>query len=170
MRAVMSRTRTRTAARTTLPSTAAACVAAAVALLAAGAPAPAQEADAETAETAADTTADAAADTAEYRREVFAYPGQGRRDPFRPLQSFASTGPRLDELDLSGILYQEGGGSVVILVDPSTSARYRLRVGDTVGFARLARVEPRRAVFTVQGFGRDRNVVLRLDQDEESSQ
>nr|MDP2496348.1 hypothetical protein [Candidatus Palauibacterales bacterium] len=112
----------------------------------------------------------AAADTATYRREIFDYPGQGRRDPFRPLQSFASTGPRLDQLQLSGILYGgPEGESVVVLVDPSTNARYRLRVGDSVGFARLARVEPRRAVFAVRGFGRDRNVVLRLKQDEESS-
>lgn len=162
------RARTKIGGRRAFPFGAAACVAAAAALLAAAAPAPAQEGDADTV-AATDTAADAAADTMEYRREVFAYPGQDRRDPFRPLQTFASTGPRLDELDLSGILYQEGGGSVVILADPSTSARYRLRVGDTVGFARLARVEPRRAVFTVQGFGRDRNVVLRLDQDEESS-
>lgn len=134
---------------------------------------PAQAQQADTAATTADTAQQAAAaDTATpYRREIFDYPGQGRRDPFRPLQSFASTGPRLDDLTLSGILYGgEGGESVVVLVDPSTSARYRLRVGDSVGFARLARVEPRRAVFTVTGFGRDRNVVLRLKQDEESSQ
>ena len=150
-------------------SAAIACTALAVAL-ASPRPAPAQQAD--TATAAADSSAAASqADTAMYRREVFAYPEQGRRDPFRPLQSFASTGPRLDELSLSGILYGgEGGGSIVVLVDPSTGARYRLRVGDSVGFARLARVEPRRAIFTVQGFGRDRNVVLRLKQDEESSQ
>ena len=133
------------------------------------APAPAQEAD--TARAAADSASEAAAaDTSVYRREVFSYPAQGRRDPFRPIQSFASTGPRLDQLQLSGILYGgPGGESVVVLVDPSTNARYRLRVGDSVGFARLARVEPRRAVFAVRGFGRDRNVVLRLKQDEESS-
>ena len=133
-------------------------------------PAQAQQADT-TAAAANASSQSAAADTVTYRREIFDYPGQGRRDPFRPLQSFASTGPRLDELTLSGILYDgESGQSVVVLVDPSTSARYRLRVGDSVGFARLARVEPRRAVFTVTGFGRDRNVVLRLKQDEESSQ
>lgn len=148
--------------------------ASAAALLAAAAltasPATAQQAD--TTAAAADTAAQAAAeDTVTYRREIFDYPAQRRRDPFRPLQSFASTGPRLDELTLSGILYGgESGQSVVVLVDPSTNARYRLRVGDSVGFARLARVEPRRAVFTVTGFGRDRNVVLRLKQDEESSQ
>jgi len=141
-----------------------------VAAAVAASPASAQQAD--TTASATDTAQQATArDTATYRREIFDYPGQGRRDPFRPLQSFASTGPRLDDLTLSGILYDgESGQSVVVLVDPSTSARYRLRVGDSVGFARLARVEPRRAVFTVTGFGRDRNVVLRLKQDEESSQ
>lgn len=127
----------------------------------------AQEADTATAD---DTAAASAADTSDYRREVFTYPEQGRRDPFQPLQSFASAGPRLEDLTLSGILYSgEGGQSVVVLVDPSTGSRYRLRVGDSVGFARLARVGPRRAVFTVRGFGRNRNVVLRLEQDEESS-
>lgn len=146
-----------------------ACAAAASAALLSPRPASAQQA-----ETAGADTAGAAAsepDTSAYRREVFDYPEQGRRDPFRPLQSFASTGPRLDELTLSGILYGgEGGESVVVLVDPSTQARYRLRVGESVGFARLVRVGPRRAVFTVRGFGRDRNVVLRLKQDQESSQ
>ena len=149
-----------------VPAAAAIAVALAATMVA---PAPAQEAD--TARAAADSASEAAAaDTSVYRREVFSYPEQGRRDPFRPLQSFASTGPRLDQLQLSGILY--GGPdseSVVVLVDPSTNARYRLRVGDSVGFARLARVEARRAVFAVRGFGRDRNVVLRLKQDEESS-
>ena len=149
------------------PIALAAFIAAAAAVLLVD-PASAQQAD--TARMEPDTAMAAEADTAVYRREVFSYPEQGRRDPFRPLQSFASTGPRLDQLQLSGILYGgEGAESVVVLVDPSTSARYRLRVGDSVGFARLARVEPRRAIFTVSGFGRDRNVVLRLKQDEESS-
>lgn len=145
-------------------------IAVAAALLTAAPDAPAQAADTvRTADTA--QAAPAQSDTSAYRREIFTYPEQGRRDPFRPLQSFASTGPRLDQLTLSGILYGgEGGQSVVVLVDPSTGARYRLRVGDSVGFARLARVERRRAIFTVTGFGRDRNVVLRLQQDEESSQ
>lgn len=158
------------AAETTGSIPAALAFVAAAAVLAIPRPASAQQAD--TAAAAADSTgAASSADSAMYRREVFTYPEQGRRDPFRPMQSFASTGPRLDELSLSGILYGgEGGGSIVVLVDPSTGARYRLRVGDSVGFARLDRVEPRRAVFTVQGFGRDRSVVLRLEQDEESSQ
>lgn len=158
------------AGETTGSISAALALVAAAAVLASPRPAPAQQAD--TAAAATDSAgAEASADSATYRREIFAYPEQGRRDPFRPMQSFASTGPRLEELSLSGILYGgEGGGSIVVLVDPSTGARYRLRVGDSVGFARLDRVEPRRAVFTVQGFGRDRSVVLRLEQDEESSQ
>lgn len=148
-------------------------VAAAVAALAASplllSPATARAQQADTA-AAADTAGASAADSAVYRREVFSYPTQRRRDPFRPLQSFASSGPRLDELTLSGILHGgQEGGSVVVLLDPSTGSRYRLRVGDSVGFARLTRVEPRQAVFTVRGFGRDRNVVLRLEQDQESS-
>ncbi len=161
---------TRRAADTSgFASAALACAAVALAL-AIPRSGPAQQAD--TAAAATDSSAAASSsDTVEYRREVFAYPEQGRRDPFSPMQSFESTGPRLDELSLSGILYGgEGGGSIVVLVDPSTGARYRLRVGDSVGFARLDRVEPRRAIFTVQGYGRDRNVVLRLKQDEESSQ
>ena len=159
----------RTARTSGCVSAAIACAAVAV-VLTAPRPAPAQQAD--TVEASADSAgATSSADTAMYRREVFDYPEQGRRDPFGPLQSFASSGPRLDQLTLSGILYGgEGGGSIVVLVDPSTGARYRLRVGDSVGFARLARVEPRRAIFSVTGFGRDRNVVLRLKQDEESSQ
>lgn len=152
-----------------LPALAALGIAAGLVLLGTR-PAAAQQADSAAVQDDS-AAASSPADTAVYRREVFSYPEQGRRDPFRPLQSFASTGPRLDQLTLSGILYGgEDGGSVVVLLDPSTGARYRLRVGDSVGFARLARVEPRRAIFTVTGFGRDRNVVLRLKQDEESSQ
>nr|NIP81810.1 hypothetical protein [Gemmatimonadota bacterium]NIQ57354.1 hypothetical protein [Gemmatimonadota bacterium]NIU77517.1 hypothetical protein [Gammaproteobacteria bacterium]NIX46725.1 hypothetical protein [Gemmatimonadota bacterium]NIY11073.1 hypothetical protein [Gemmatimonadota bacterium] len=40
-----------------------------------------------------------------YEREVYAYSGAGRRDPFRPLTGDAEMGPRFEELTLQGIIF-----------------------------------------------------------------
>lgn len=104
-----------------------------------------------------------------YRREVFDYPAGGRRNPFDPMDTGETSGPRLADLTLTGILYSPDSGSVVVLVDPGTGRRYRLRAGDRVGKARLVEVAPGRAVFRVEAFGFDRRTVLRLEQDEEGS-
>ena len=93
-------------------------------------------------------------------REVFDYPGAGRRDPFKPLDTGDELGPRFEDLELSGIIYSPEAGSIVVLVDRNTLRRYRVWEGDLIGGARLMRVTPDQAVFTVTVFGVSRQETL----------
>lgn len=95
-------------------------------------------------------------------REVFEYPGAGRRDPFKPLDAGDELGPRFEDLELRGIIYSSEAGSVIVLVDRSTQRRYRVWEGDVLGDAELLDVTPDAAVFMVTVFGVSRQETLRL--------
>lgn len=99
-------------------------------------------------------------------REVFDYPGAGRRDPFKPLDTGDELGPRFEDLELSGIIYSPEAGSIVVLVDRNTMRRYRVWEGDLIGGARLMRVTPDQAVFTVTVFGVSRQETLRVKRND----
>jgi hypothetical protein len=103
----------------------------------------------------------------EVMRETFAYSG-GPRDPFISLLSTSGTGPEIGSLDLVGV-YQDlrhSSNSVVVLRDKGTAKRYKLRVGDQVGRARLVQIRPRDAVFTIRDFGYERQETLSLRKQE----
>ncbi len=100
-------------------------------------------------------------------REVFDYPSDGRRDPFRELDPTTSMGPRFDDLELAGILHSPTVGSVAVLVDRLTLRRYRVWEGDRVGGARLLRVRPTEADFLVTVFGISRRETLTVKRHEE---
>jgi hypothetical protein len=103
----------------------------------------------------------------EVMRETFAYSG-GSRDPFASLLNSSSTGPEIGSLDLVGV-YQDlrnSSNSIVVLRDKGTAKRYKLRVGDQVGRARLVQIRPRDAVFTIRDFGYERQETLSLRKQE----
>jgi hypothetical protein len=103
----------------------------------------------------------------EVMRETFAYTG-GSRDPFASLLNTTATGPEIGSLDLVGV-YQDlrnSSNSVVVLRDKGTAKRYKLRVGDQVGRARLVQIRPRDAVFTIRDFGYERQETLSLRKQE----
>jgi hypothetical protein len=103
----------------------------------------------------------------EVMRETFAYTG-GSRDPFASLLNSTSTGPEIGSLDLVGV-YQDlrnSSNSVVVLRDKGTAKRYKLRVGDQLGRARLVQIRPRDAVFTIRDFGFERQETLSLRKQE----
>jgi hypothetical protein len=103
----------------------------------------------------------------EVMRETFAYSG-GSRDPFASLLNTSATGPEIGSLDLVGV-YQDlrnSSNSVVVLRDKGTAKRYKLRVGDQVGRARLVQIRPRDAVFTIRDFGYERQETLSLRKQE----
>ena len=103
----------------------------------------------------------------EVMRETFAYSG-GARDPFASLLNSTTTGPEIGSLDLVGV-YQDlrnSSNSVVVLRDKGTAKRYKLRVGDQVGRARLVQIRPRDAVFTIRDFGYERQETLSLRKQE----
>jgi hypothetical protein len=103
----------------------------------------------------------------EVMRETFAYSG-GSRDPFASLLNTSATGPEIGNLDLVGV-YQnlrDSDNSIVVLRDKATAKRYKLRVGDQLGRARLVQIRPRDAVFTIRDFGYERQETLSLRKQE----
>jgi hypothetical protein len=103
----------------------------------------------------------------EVMRETFAYSG-GARDPFASLLNTTSAGPEISSLELVGV-YQnlrDSDNNVVVLRDKGTAKRYKLRVGDQVGRARLVQIRPRDAVFTIRDFGFERQETLSLRKQE----
>jgi hypothetical protein len=103
----------------------------------------------------------------EVMRETFAYSG-GSRDPFASLLNTTAAGPEIGSLELVGV-YQNlrnSDNSVVVLRDKATAKRYKLRVGDQVGRARLVQIRPRDAVFTIRDFGFERQETLSLRKQE----
>jgi type II secretory pathway pseudopilin PulG len=103
----------------------------------------------------------------EVMRETFAYSG-GSRDPFASLLNTTAAGPEIGSLELVGV-YQNlrnSSNSVVVLRDKGTAKRYKLRVGDQVGRAKLVQIRPRDAVFTIRDFGFERQETLSLRKQE----
>ena len=103
----------------------------------------------------------------EVMRETFAYSG-GSRDPFASLLNTTAAGPEIGSLELVGV-YQNlrnSDNSVVVLRDKATAKRYKLRVGDQVGRAKLVQIKPRDAVFTIRDFGFERQETLSLRKQE----
>ena len=103
----------------------------------------------------------------EVMRETFAYTG-GSRDPFASLLNSSATGPEIGSLDLVGVYQnlQDGSNSIVVQRDKATAKRYKLRVGDQLGRARLVQIRPRDAVFTIRDFGFERQETLSLRKQE----
>jgi hypothetical protein len=98
-----------------------------------------------------------------FDREVFAYPAEGRRDPFKPLMSGAGAGgPLFADLSLRGIIYSPDPRRSVALVQVGARRTFRLRRGDIIGNARVLEIQPLRVRFAVENFGQVRNEVLEL--------
>jgi hypothetical protein len=98
-----------------------------------------------------------------FDREVFAYPAEGRRDPFKPLGGGpGSSGPLFQDIALRGIIYSPDVRRSVALVQVGGRRTFRLRRGDIIGNARVLEIQPLRVRFAVENFGRVTNEVLEL--------
>lgn len=98
-----------------------------------------------------------------FDREVFAYPAEGRRDPFKPLLGGpGSSGPLFADLALRGIIFSPDARRSVALVQVGGRRTFRLRRGDIIGNARVLEIQPLRVRFAVENFGTVRNEVLEL--------
>lgn len=98
-----------------------------------------------------------------FDREVFGYPAEGRRDPFKPLTGGPqSGGPLFADLALRGIIYSPDPRRSVALVMVGNRRTYRLRRGDIIGNARVLEIQPLRVRFAVENFGTVRNELLEL--------
>jgi len=108
--------------------------------------------------------APAAADTMPkvlINREVFQYEGDGRRDPFVSLLNTADLKPLLTDLKLVGVAYDpRGQNSVAVLRDVTSKDQYKVRVGQTLGRMRVAAIQPKAVIFTIEEFGYSRQELL----------
>jgi hypothetical protein len=94
-------------------------------------------------------------------REVFAYEGAGRRDPFVSLLTTSDLKPLLADLKLTGVAYDpRGQNSVAVLRDVTSKDQYKVRVGQTIGRMRVAAIQPKAVIFTIEEFGYSRQELL----------
>lgn len=96
-------------------------------------------------------------------REIFDYDAEGRRDPFFTLLASAELRPAVSDLKLIGILYDPSGRrSVVTLRDITTSTRYQVTTGTTLGRMKVVLIKPRAVIFSIEEFGLNRQDSLVL--------
>jgi type II secretory pathway component PulC len=101
-----------------------------------------------------------------FEREVFSYPAENRRDPFKPLGKDAS-GPLFEDLTLRMIIHSEVAQQSVVVLADGAKKTYRLRRGETVGNATVVQIAPTRVVFAVEDYGNRRQEVLELRPNKE---
>ena len=94
-------------------------------------------------------------------REIFAYDGDGRRDPFVSLLTTSDLRPLLTDLKLVAVAFDpRGQNSVAVLRDTTSKSQYRVRVGQTIGRMRVAGIQEKAVIFTIEEFGYSRQEIL----------
>jgi len=102
-----------------------------------------------------------------FEREVFHYPIENRRDPFRSLADEEHLGPLFDDLTLRLIIYSPRPGQSVALLADGAKKVYRLRKGEIIGNATVLEIEPTRVHFTVEDYGNRRQEMLEMRADQQ---
>lgn len=97
-----------------------------------------------------------------FEREVFRYPLENRRDPFKWLSDQEHMGPLFDDLILRMIIHSPQPGQSVALLADGAKKVYRLRKGEIIGNATVVNIESTRVVFTVEDYGNRRQEILEL--------
>ena len=112
----------------------------------------------------ASTPAPLPADTAPrvlINREVYQYENNGRRDPFVSLLTTSELRPLLTDLKLVAVAFDpRGQNSVAVLRDVTSKDQYRVRVGQTIGRMRVAAIQEKAVIFTIEEFGYSRQEIL----------
>lgn len=115
---------------------------------------------------AAVAAAQVAADSAPkvlINRETFQYEADGRRDPFVSLLTTSDLRPLLSDLRLSAIAFDpRGRNSVAVLRDLTSKEQYKVRVGQTLGRMRVAAIQEKAVIFTIEEFGYSRQEMLSM--------
>lgn len=94
-------------------------------------------------------------------REVFQYEGDGRRDPFVSLLTTSDLRPLLTDLKLVAVAYDpRGQNSVAVLRDVTSKDQYKVRTGQTIGRMRVAAIQEKAVIFTIEEFGYSRQEIL----------
>ena len=99
-------------------------------------------------------------------REVFQYAGDGRRDPFVSLLTTTDLRPLLSDLKLVAVAFDpRGQNSVAVLRDVTSKEQYKVRVGQTIGRMRVAAIQEKAVIFTIEEFGYSRQEILPMIAD-----
>ena len=99
-------------------------------------------------------------------REVFAYRGNNRRDPYESLMRSDELRPLVSDLRLTAVAFDPNGkGSVAILRDVVSLNQYRVRVGQTLGRLRVSGIRQKAVIFSIDEFGFSRQETLPLTSD-----
>ncbi|HEV7392991.1 MAG TPA: hypothetical protein VGO08_15215 [Burkholderiales bacterium] len=94
-------------------------------------------------------------------REVFQYEGDSRRDPFVSLLTTKDLRPMLVDLKLVAVAFDpRGQNSVAVLRDITSRDQYKVRVGQTIGRMRVAAIQEKAVIFTIEEFGYSRQEIL----------
>lgn len=113
--------------------------------------------------------APATTDTAQrvlINRELFQYDADGRRDPFVSLLTTSDLRPLLQDLKLVAVAFDPNGRtSVAVMRDITSKEQYRVRVGQTLGRMRVAAIQEKAVVFTIEEFGFSRQELLAMTAD-----
>lgn len=114
------------------------------------------------------TAAPAAPDTTQtvINRELFQYDADGRRDPFVSLLTTSDLRPLLSDLKLVAVAFDPNGrSSVAVMRDITSKEQYRVRVGQTLGRMRVAAIQEKAVIFTIEEFGFSRQEMLAMTAD-----
>jgi hypothetical protein len=94
-------------------------------------------------------------------REVFQYDGDGRRDPFVSLLTTTDLKPMLNDLKLVAVAFDpRGQNSVAVLRDVTSKEHYKVKVGQTLGRMRVAAIQEKAVIFTIEEFGYSRQELV----------
>ena len=103
---------------------------------------------------------------ASFEREIYNYSPAGRRDPFVSLMKSGDFAPLITDIRVTTILYDPANrNSVAVLRDMSTKEQYRVKVGQSVGRLRIARIDQKSVTFTIEEFGFSRQETLTVGSD-----
>jgi len=99
-------------------------------------------------------------------REMFQYDADGRRDPFVSLLTTSDLRPLLTDLKLVAVAFDPNGrNSVAVMRDITSKEQYRVRVGQTLGRMRVAAIQEKAVIFTIEEFGFSRQEMLAMTAD-----
>ena len=102
-------------------------------------------------------------------REIFQYDGDGRRDPFVSLLTTSDLRPLLSDLKLVAVAFDpRGQNSVAVLRDVTSKSQYRVKVGQTIGRMRVAAIQEKAVIFTIEEFGYSRQELLPIQPPDSS--
>ncbi|MGH7553537.1 MAG: hypothetical protein ACREMQ_10985 [Longimicrobiales bacterium] len=100
-----------------------------------------------------------------FEREIFTYPAENRRDPFKPL---GNLGPMFEDLKLRMIIYSRVPNQSVVVLADGAKKTYRLRRGQTLGNTTVIEITPTRVIFVVEDYGNRRQEILDIRPNKET--